>query len=132
MMIASLLLIIAIWFNREDARMILLTCVVGLSYFLPVQLILDRDTWYTACIVSEITVLMFSINLRTAASVVLSPIIMMLCLGHIIEWMTQGRSTGTVYYTVTNYFEYLEFVVLIIFSKPIVGRILERIKLCWK
>lgn len=109
-------LAIALLLNKDNGRMLLLTCVVGLSYFLPVEKITDRDTWFVSCIMVEILVITLSLYLKTKASLPVAGVCCLLIFKHLLGW---NRMSLNDYALLVQYFEYLEIMCCLLFSNKV-------------
>lgn len=125
------LFLLAVYLNRKNPDSVLLTLLVGLSWYIPVDLIHSRGWWFTTCIASEVFVLIFSLILNTASKFAMVGITFMLAMSHAFCWKFKSLET---YYIVENYLEYVEILTCILFSNPIIHNIKERVKRChqWK
>lgn len=128
MLIASILLLLALYINRADFKMLSLTFIVGLSYFLPVDLITSSSTWYISCISAELFVLSSAIMIRTRASNIITAICTMLILGHINGWLFHGYSSTSPYHTIVPYLEHLEILSCLLFSNPVIKKLKKNVE----
>ncbi len=118
-------LLIALVLNRADKRMLVLTCLVGVSYFLPVDRILDRNVWFLSCIVSEVIIALWAMSLNTKASVPVAGVCFLLIVKHILGWNHVALSD---YSLLVQYFEYLEIICCLLFSDSVLNYIGEGLK----
>ena len=118
------LLILAVFLCRAELEALALAVLVGASYYLPVELIRDRDVWYATCIFAEMTVAVSALFLSTRSSLPVAYICMMLITGHILDW---NHQSGQVYYIIANYLEYLEIISCIIFSPSLLNLLRKKI-----
>ncbi len=132
MIIASLLILIATWLNRDDRNMLLLTLLVGWSYCLPVELITDKHTWYATCMTAEAVVLIAALLLKTRMSLVIMIICALLEINHINGLFFNGHSSGSPYHIVVKYLEYIEIVACSLFSLTIINKMKGLICQVWK
>lgn len=126
-MIYSVLLLLAIWLCRTERRMLLLTLLVGLSHYLPVEYITNRSAWFSACIAVETSITIIALYMNVPARLAIFGICSMLTVSHLISWVIHTNST---YYQIVQVLEHLELVPCIIFSNPIIQLIKERVKRC--
>ena len=119
------LLILAVYLNRKNPDSVLLTLLVGLSWYLPVDLIHSRGWWFTTCIASEVFVLIMSMILNTPAKFAMTGVTFMLAMSHALCWKFKSLDT---YYVIANYLEYMEILVCLIFSSPVILHIKEYVK----
>lgn len=127
MIFYTCLLLLAVYLNRENLNSVLLTILVGLSWYLPVELIHSRGWWFTACIMSEVFVLTCALALNTTSKYAIAGIAAMLGMSHALCWKFRTLET---YYIVENYLEYTEIAACILFSNPIIQQIKERVQRC--
>lgn len=123
MILASLLLALGIWLNKDEKKMLLLTLLVGLSYFLPTQLISHYYTWYFVVMATEMIVMCSAICLRTKASVAIAIICAMLLINHVNGLFFGGHLEGSPYYFVVKYLEYIELLSCSLFSTTIINKL---------
>ncbi len=123
MILASLLLTIAIWLNKDDMKMLLLTLLVGLSYFLPTELITNYYAWYFVVMTSEMVVMCSAICLKTRASLAITTICVMLLINHVNGLFFGGHLEGSPYHFVIKYLEYIELLACSLFSTTIVNKL---------
>ena len=131
MIYASLLIILAIYLNKDDLRMLALTLIVGASYFLPVEYITDRTVWYSTVVIAEMIVIISAIALKTRASLVIAVICAMLEINHINAILFGGHS-GSPYELVIKSLEYFELAACLVFSKPIIEKLKGAACRVWK
>ena len=102
--------------------MLLLTLLVGLSYFLPVHLITDRSVWYAAVMCAEMTVLVAALFLKTRASVIVATVCIMLEINHLNGLFFGGHLDGSPYSLIVPYLEYIELLACSLFSQKILNK----------
>lgn len=121
----TVMFLVAVYLNLKDTRALLMVLVVGLSYFFPFELISSRDTWYTACIMSELIVFSFCVWLRCKSSLAVAGLCLMLLVSHFIAYHNIQLQA---YSIVAKYLEYVQIVSCILLSHPILNYLKERIK----
>lgn len=114
----SAILLIALWLNKTDKKMLILTLIVGMSFFLPVELIQTRPEWFMACIAAESFVLLSALFLKTKATFAIIGICSMLLLSHIITWNYLDIPN---YAFIVPYLEYLEIIVCVLCSNTLLN-----------
>lgn len=102
--------------------MLLLTLMVGWSYYLPVELITSRDAWYMACIGTELIVIITAVALCARASCIVVAICAMLEMNHINGWIFDGHVNSSPYHVVVKYLEYIELLACSLFSFPVINK----------
>ena len=128
MIAAALLILAALYLNRADERMLMLTTAVGVSYFLPVYLITVPVTWYYACVATEATVFIAALVLRARASESIMFLCLMLSLCHITGLVFPIHAATNPYEIIVPYLEYLELLSCSLFSTCITNKIKEGVK----
>lgn len=123
MIAASLLILLALYLNKDDKNTLALVLLVGASYFLPVHLITDRGTWYATVIIAELIVLLSAVTLKTKASLMVIVACVMLELNHINGYLFNGHNPESPYQVVVKYIEYIEISALILFSSPVINKL---------
>lgn len=87
----AVLFTVALWLNRRDRRMLVLTMVVGASIFVPVP----RDTalqFYTFCIAAETVVALLALAaIRARASELVASICIVLIVVHVMGYIMDGH-----------------------------------------
>lgn len=121
----TVMFLIAVYLNLKDTRALLMALVVGLSYFFPFELISSRDSWYIACAVSELIVIIFCVWLRCKSCLALAGLCVMLLASHFIAYHNLQLDA---YSMVAKYLEYIQILSCILLSHPILNYLKERIK----
>lgn len=124
-MLYAVLLMAAILLCRTEKESLMLTLLVGMSYYLPTEHITDRHTWYAVCVLAELCVIATAFFLSVKASFTVIGICVMLVTGHILNY---NHASGPIYYTIANYLEYLEIICCVIFSPETLNIIKTRIR----
>lgn len=119
------LVLLAVYLNRQNPNSVLLTLLVGLSWYLPVDLIHSRGWWFTTCIASEVLVLLSALALNTSSKYAMMGVTFMLAMSHALCWKFQSLGT---YYIIANYLEYMEISVCLLFSNPVIQHIKEYVR----
>lgn len=125
MFLYTYLLILAVYLNRDNLHSVLLTLLVGLSWYLPVDLIQDRTLWFITCIFAELFVLTSALILKSPSKYAVAGVAAMLVVSHLLCWKFRTLPT---YYIVANYLEIIEIISCSLLSKPIIIYIKERVQ----
>lgn len=128
MIVASLLVLLALYINRDDYKMLWLTWAVSISFFLPVHYIHNTCAWYAACITSELIVFAIAYALNSRASRIIMLLCSMLTLGHINGWLFNGYLLESPYHIVVPYLEHLELISCSLFSTHITTKLKGMVK----
>jgi hypothetical protein len=123
----AIILLVAVALNYADKRNLLITLLVGFSMLLPMQLLEDSYyIWYGVCIGSELVKI---VTARLFKSTISYPVmflssLMILC--HCISFYFDGFTNP--YHTIMPTLEYMELLVCILFSIPILKILIKRFK----
>lgn len=120
---ALLLLTWAIYLNKDDKKMLLLTLLVGLSYLLPVHLITNMYVWYGVVMGAELFVLLSAICLRTNASVAVATVCAMLLVNHLNGLFFNGYLENSPYQIIVPYLEYIELLACSLFASKTINKL---------
>lgn len=120
---ALLLLTWAIYLNKDDKKMLLLTLLVGLTYLLPVHLLTNMYAWYAVCIGAELLVLCSALLLRTRASIAVAVVCTMLLINHFSGLFFNGYLDSSPYQYIVPYLEHLELLACSLFSTRTINKL---------
>lgn len=118
-MLYSILLILALWFNRNEHKLLLLSLIIGIGVFIPVP----SENFYLCCAIGELVILLTAWSLNTANSVVVILLSVQLITAHIFGHYLNGYLTNSPYHVIVKVDECLELLSCIIFSKPIISKL---------
>ncbi len=124
--INAALLLVALWLNRNNIKMLALTIIVGVGVFIPVPAI----NFYLNCAIGEMCIFLLAYMLSTSASCAIRILSLQLVVAHWLGHYLNGYPIDSPYHTVVQYTEHLELFVCSMFSNPVVDKITERIKRC--
>lgn len=122
MITSSLLVLLAVYLNKDDVKMLALTLIVAASYFLPVEYITNRTAWYSTVVIAEMIVIISALALRTRASLVIVIICAMLEINHLSAILFGGHY-GSPYEIVIKSLEYIELAACCLFSEPVIKKL---------
>lgn len=118
----GLLGLLSLWFNRRDSRLLLLTLVVGGSFFLDVPRT-SQAVFYGTCIAVEVIVAITALVLRTRASALVAELCAVMVISHIMAWMIDGHSATSVYKPIMFAAEYSQMLVCLLAAQPVASRL---------
>lgn len=127
MLVYTCVFLFAVYLNRNCNSSLLLALLVGLSYYLPVEMIRSQPFWFITCISMEIFVALSALSLVAYARYAVAGVAFMLAMSHTLFW--EFRTLHT-YYFIVNYLEYLEIISCCLFSTTVIQTIKERVKRC--
>lgn len=110
------LLVTSLWLNRADRKMLLLTLVVGGSFFMEVPRG-SQFAFYATCITVEVAVAVLALLLRTRASWAVAELCAVMVAGHAMGWSMDGHASLSPYKGIMLITEYLQIVVCILASR---------------
>lgn len=116
------LLGLGLWLNRADWRMLLLTAMVGGSFFMEVPRS-SATAFYTTCIAVEVALACAALALRARASLVVAEICLVMVAAHIMGWLTNGYAPDSPYKGIMLITEYAQIAVCIISSRSAIERL---------
>lgn len=119
------LLVLAVWLNLQDWRMLALTAVVGASVFISAP----RDTalhFYTFCASAEIVVAMAALSLRLPASFPIAVLCALLAVTHVLGYQLDGFPAFSPYRAICKILEASEILCCIIFSRKAMSLLTNR------
>lgn len=124
-MLASLLILVSVYFNRRDVRMLILSCVLVIGFNLPTHLIHDRTIWYLVCIFGEALIAVTAFATAVRGKNLFICLSLMLIVVHIVSLLFNSHLSSSPYGDIVKWLEYLELVALSLFSQPILIRLKE-------
>lgn len=92
--------------NIADRRMLVLTALVGASVFTPTPA--EYDNFYVFCISFEMIVALVALRLKTAASVPLAILCLVLVIAHVMGYYKDGYPPHSPYRAIVPTLETLE------------------------
>lgn len=116
------LLGLGLWLNRADRKMLLLTALVGGSFFMEVPRG-SAAAFYLTCITVELVLAVFALLLRARASLLIAEICLVMVAAHIMGWLTNGYAPASPYKGIMFITEYAQIVVCIISSRAALARL---------
>lgn len=120
------LVVLALYLNRRDRRMLLLTLAVGVSVLMPVP----RDSaavFYAACITAELIVALIAMILRTRGSELIMSLCAALELTHIMGYILDGSGHLSSYRVIVPVLEAAQLVACVCLSPAIFARLQNRL-----
>lgn len=118
------LLVLALWLHRRDWRMLVLTLVVGVSLFIPAPT--DWPTFYVFCGLFEILVALVALRLKTAASVPIVILAILMAYTQYLGYKIDGSLPFSQYGAALALLETSEILCCIAVSKPFKPFLLNR------
>lgn len=109
MIIYSAMLVLSLWLNRADFKMLLLSALVSGSFFFQVP----RESalaYYPTCIAVEIFVAFCAYKLKAKASTNVVDLCGVMILAHIMGWIINDRSSLEPYTAIMFLTEYAQIV----------------------
>lgn len=125
-MLYGALFLLALWINRGSLENLLITLLVGFSYYFPTELIHDRNYWYAVCIVMELSKILFARIQNTHLTWPISIICSLFLVNHVISYIF--KNTVPIYHFNMVYLEHIEILCCILFSHTIINKILKEVK----
>jgi hypothetical protein len=113
-MLYAALFLIAVWINSGCKKNLLLTLLVGFSFYFPTELITNYYTWYATCISIEIVKIVscYMLFSRISPPLLAMNIFMLVC--HLMSFIFEINIPY--YRQVMPYLEILEILVCILFA----------------
>lgn len=118
------LLALALWWNRRDWRMLVLTCAVGINVFIPAPS--EWPMFYIFCGLAEITVALVALGLNTAASVPIIILSTLMAFTQYLGYKIDGSLPFSQYSAALAVLETSEVLCCLLFSNPIKPFLLNR------
>lgn len=116
------LLGLSLWLNRADRKMLLLSVLVGGSFFMEVPNH-SQLAFYSTCIAVEVVVAALALLLRTHASWAVAELCAVMVAGHVMGWSMDGHASLSPYKGIMLITEYLQIVVCILASRTALTRL---------
>lgn len=116
MVLYAALTILALWFNRADTKMLLLTSVVAGSFFVEPP----TDTplqFYVTWITVDLAVGLFAFYLRAAASEWIFEIALVMVAAHVMGWHLEGYRPLSPYKAIMHICEFTQILVCLVASR---------------
>jgi hypothetical protein len=124
--IYSLFFVIAIVLNKRNERNLLITLLVGLSFYMPTELITNYYAWYAVCFSAELSKIVICSLLYSRLSPPLIAMNMNMFGCHAISFLFK---TNIPYYTeVMPYLELFEVLICILFANKTLHYIKGKIR----
>lgn len=117
-------MLVAVYFNKKDVRMLLLTFIVAAGIFIPIP---DKNFYYW-CIVAEIGVALSSAIIWARASIFIIFFSIQLIFLHLSGMNFNGYLENSPYRIAVKITESSELLTCILLSKPILRRIIDQLK----
>lgn len=118
------LLALAVSLNRNDGRLLALTIIVGASIFTPTPR--EYANFYLFCIAAECIVALMALRLKTAASVPIFILCLVLVTAHAMGYYKDGHPPFSPYRALVPMLETLEILCCVLASAPILSRLHNR------
>lgn len=122
MVACSVMLMIALAVNVKDRRMLALTFVVGVVFFLPTPDLYDQ--FYIFCICAEILVAVIALCLRANGSVLVAETCALLVITHLMGYSLDGSPPFSPYRVIVKLLEFSQLAVCAALS-PVIAPILR-------
>lgn len=116
------LMLLSLWFNRGDGKLLWLTAVVAASFFLDVPRS-SQLAFYGTCIAVEVGVAWAAYALKTRASPLVIELCAVMVIAHIMGWSIDGHSSTSMYKVIMWTAEYSQILVCLIAAQPAVSRL---------
>lgn len=116
------LLGLSLWLNRADRKMLLLSLLVGGSFFMEVPRS-SATAFYATCITVEVVLAVFALLLRARASLLIAEICLVMVAAHIMGWLTNGYAPSSPYKGIMFITEYAQIVVCVLASRSALARL---------
>lgn len=116
------LLGLSLWLNRADRKMLLLSVLVGGSFFMEVPRGSPAE-FYGVCIAIEIVLAVAALALGARASLIVAEICLVMVAAHIMGWATNGYAPASPYKGIMFITEYAQIAVCILASRSAICRL---------
>lgn len=116
------LLGLSLWLNRADRKMLLLSVLVGGSFFMEVPRGSPSE-FYGVCITIEIVLAVAALALGARASLIVAEICLVMVAAHIMGWLTNGYAPFSPYKGIMLITEYAQIAVCILASRSALTRL---------
>jgi len=121
-LLCGLMLLIALAVNLTDRRMLALTCVVGVSFFLPTPD--SYDQFYISCISAECLTAIFALRLKAAGSILVAELCALLVITHLLGYSLDGSPPFSPYRVIVKLLEFSQIAACAALS-PVIAPILR-------
>lgn len=118
------LLMAGYYSNAGDRRALLLLLLVGLTVFTPTPR--EWTNFYVFCISAEMIVALLALRLKTAASVPVALVCVLLVIVHLMGYYKNGYPAHSPYRVIVPALEILEILCCILASKRVAQFLLNR------
>lgn len=115
----------ALYLNRRDPRMLLLTLAVGVSVFLPVPKH-SAFAFYGFCIMAELTVGLTALVLRARGSEIIVSLCVVLEIAHVMGYILNGYPPLSAYRIIVPILETAQLVTCVCMSPALFFRLQNR------
>ena len=119
----GVMLLIALAVNLSDRRMLALTFVVGVAFFLPAP----RDTaehFYVFCIAAECAVALLALTIRADGSILVAEVCALLVITHLLGYSLDGSPPFSPYRVIVKLLEFSQIAACAALS-PVIAPILR-------
>lgn len=116
------LLGLSLWLNRADRKMLLLSVLVGGSFFMEVPNS-SPSAFYITCLTVQIVQACAALAIGARASLVIAEICLVMVAAHIMGWTTNGYAPASPYKGIMFITEYAQIVVCILASRSALDRL---------
>ena len=116
------LLGLSLWLNRADRKMLLLSVLVGGSFFMEVPRGSAAE-FYGVCLTIEVVLAVAALAIGARASLIVAEICLVMVAAHIMGWATNGYAPASPYKGIMLITEYAQIVVCILASRSALDRL---------
>ena len=116
------LMLLSLWFNRGDGKLLRLTLVVAASFFLDVPRT-SQAAFYLTCITVELAVAWAAYVLETRASPLVIELCLVMVVAHIMGWSIDGHSSTSMYKVIMWTTEFSQILVCLAAAQPAITRL---------
>lgn len=113
----------ALWLNRKEFRMLLLSCVVAAGIFVPIPPASTASLWYFQCMLVELLVVLAAVRLNTTASVPVIMFAILLGMMHLTGIVVGPQPGVGPYRIIIPILEMSQLVVCILMAAPTLNKI---------
>jgi len=118
------MLVLALWLNRRDRRMLVLTSAIGINVFIPAPS--EWPTFYIFCGLAEITVALVALRLKAAASAPIIILSTLMAFTQYLGYKLDGSLPFSQYGAALDLLETSEILCCLLLSNPIKPFLLNR------
>lgn len=118
------LLVLGVSVNLGDKRALILLALVGASIFTPTPR--EWTNFYIFCVSAEMIVALTALRLKTAASVPITLVCVLLVLAHLMGYYNGGYPANSPYRVIVPTLEVLEILCCVLASKTLTLFLLNR------